>query len=90
MTKFLLGVHSSSLLLNSVVGIVKRLRAERPKNYASIPVNGKILFLQRDHIGPEAHPASCSVGIWTSLSAGEVAGREAGQSSASDAEFKNK
>lgn len=33
-TKFLLGVQSSPLLLNSAIGIVHRLRAGRPKNCA--------------------------------------------------------
>ena len=63
------------------------LRAERPKNYVSFPVNGKILFVHRDQTGPEAHSASHSVCIRASLSGSKVAGREAGQSSASDAEF---
>lgn len=78
------------MLLNSVIGIVNRLRAERPKNYVSFSVKGEILFLQRDQTGPKAPPASYAVCIWASLSAGKVAGLEAGQSSASNAEFKNK
>jgi hypothetical protein len=43
-TKFLLWVPTSFLVLNSAVGIVNRQRAERPKNYASVPVNGKYCF----------------------------------------------
>lgn len=56
-TKFLLGVQSSSSLLNSKIGIVKRLRVERPNNYASFPVSGK-MFLRRDQTDPEAHSVS--------------------------------
>jgi hypothetical protein len=42
--------------MNSAVGNVNRQRAGRPKNYASIPVNGKILFLQRDQTRPAPRP----------------------------------